>query len=632
VNNRNGMAAGLRNWSSVGRVAGLSAIALLQTYWFLQPVPLAAKAFAAVFVGISITKPDYGLLAFAGLAPLSAVLATVCGGGAGLSGQLLEQMALSAGAGVLLRAGGTDGRTRIGAPALFMAVVAVASAIAMIPAAAAPLGRTLWDGLLLSQLAVRNTALNSPVWPPVFAALVIAECGLLGWAVERTVRREPPLALRLLVFALIGHAGAALWNLLPVVQAAIRTGNTLGELPRLVMSVRLSRQMDWNAGASAFILAGISGLGLMRINRSWLARIGIGSLVGLIAIGLWLTGSRIAIAAGIGGVIALVAWSAATAGRRARLFVVGSAVVVLAVCAWLIVNNPSRRNDPLPDSVAFRGVMLGAGIQMFRQAPVFGIGIGQFYGASTIFIEAYMKKVGGGPRENAHNNFIQVLAEQGVIGLAAMLWWLAAVLAYGARGHTEHPWQMRRALFVGIIACIGTWLTGHPLLVPEFAFVFWLYCGVLTGMAPGATKTRSRSLSWIVAAVLISIPFRAVAIRNGANLEYRGFGLSMWQHDDAQRYQEAGGAFALFLPATGRPVEVPVRRAAGAPDPLLLEVRIRDRVVDRISIEGESWQTVLVVVPDGSRQFELVDFSVPLSGSEGAKPGILLRVGKPVAR
>ncbi len=91
-------------------------------------------------------------------------------------------------------------------------------------------------------------------------------------------------------------------------------------------------------------------------------------------------------------------------------------------------------------------------------------------------------------------------------------------------------------------------------------------------------------------------------------------------------------SFALFLPATGRPSEVPLRRAGHAPDPLVVEVAISGRPIDRVFVAGEAWQTVLIVVPQGSRRFERVDFVVR---SEIANADItrgMLRVGKSEAR
>jgi hypothetical protein len=376
------------------------------------------------------------------------------------------------------------------------------------------------------------------------------------------------------------------------------------------------------------LLAGVAGLGLL--NVPGFRRVAAGLLLAIVALGLWITGSRIAIAMGVIAIGIVIERSAAKSGWRGRLIATGIALVLLGAGAWQLIGNPAGRNDPISHSVSIRKTMAAAGLQMFQEAPVFGIGITKFYAA---FIGPFMKSVGGGPRENAHNNFIQVLAEQGVLGFSAMLWWLGVVWVSGVRAQMSKPDAIRGSLILAITVCVGTWMTGHPLLVPEFAFMFWFFCGVLTSLTPSVAPTRPRwYLRVLVAGVLLSVPFRAYGLRNAAELEHLGFGLSMWQHDDAQRYREAGNSFALYLPSTGRPVEVPVRRAPGVPEALILDVTVQGRLVDRVPVEGDTWQTVLVVLPPSARRFELVDFVVRpvIPGTDATR--VLLRVGKAVAR
>ena len=140
----------------------------------------------------------------------------------------------------------------------------MASVAAMIPAAAAPFARSLADGPLLRDLALRQTAEASPVWTPVFAALAIAECALSAWATERTVRRSSGLAARLVAMGLTGHAAAALMSLLALVGGALRTAHGLHTLPQLLMGIRVNVQTDLNAAASALLLAGVAGIGLLK--------------------------------------------------------------------------------------------------------------------------------------------------------------------------------------------------------------------------------------------------------------------------------------------------------------------------------------------------------------------------------
>ena len=615
--------------SRVGRIAGLAALSLLQAYWFLQPLPFAARGFAAIFLLLSIARPSYGLLVFAGLSPLSTALAGLCGGGAVLGGQMLEQMALSIGAGSLARGGPQETRTRIGAPGLFMSVVAVASAMSVFPAAAAPTASGF--GGLLQQLDLRHMVPSSPGWAPLFAALVIVECGLLAWATERTVRSAPPLATQLVRMALIGHAGAGMLNFSALLAGAARTGDALEALPQLLLGVRLSTQSDVHAAASSLLLACIAGLGLMSGPRA--SAVVAGALVALVATGLWITGSRVAILVGLVTGLAAIGWLVSRKLRR-RLFALGGIAVLVLGAAFLLtlyLSQPAGvRNSPVSRSANARIILAQAGIGMFEETPAFGIGIARFYPESARFLEG---RLGENYHENAHNNFIQVLAEQGLVGFGALLWCLGVVVIGGARAQFAQPTALRACLLAAVVACTATWMTGHPLLVQQFAFVFWFYCGVLAAVTPGMSGKEPRWMVWLLTAgVLLSVPPRATAVWNAIDLEHQGIGLSMWQHDDAERYRVGGASFALFLPATGRPVAVPLRRAPDSPDPLLVDVTISGRLMDRVSVAGEAWQTIVVLVPQGSRRFERVDFDVRSSLSAGEMTRDLLRVGKQVAR
>ena len=166
-----------------GRVTGLAAIAALSAYSFLQPAPLLFKAMSATLVVVSLVNPAWGLLAFAGVAPLSIAVTNLLGG-FGLSGQMLEQTALAIGAGVILRGFRQEVQTRIGRPAALVAAVAVASAAALIAVGfSVPMGGiTPQPGRLLAQLMDRRLAQGSELWAPLFVATVaVASAVILRW-------------------------------------------------------------------------------------------------------------------------------------------------------------------------------------------------------------------------------------------------------------------------------------------------------------------------------------------------------------------------------------------------------------------------------------------------------------------
>ena len=612
-------------------------LVMLEAYWWTQPAGPMFTVFAALLVIGAVVRPMYGVVAFAAIAPMSTMVASWCGA-PGLGADLLTRIALAIVAGVIRARpalisyarsdtpSDTRNGTRIGPPAFVMSIVAIASAIVMIPAAAAP-----WsDDALLRSVIQLPSARSSPVWAPLFVALTSAVCLWLGWAVERLVRHSPQLAERLLFAGLIGHAVSATLGAHSLLRAAVHSADPMAALPRLLMSVRLSLQTDWNAAASALLLAGIAGFGLAKARG--FSRIYVITMITLVGLGIWITGSRVAIVLAILTTIGTLGWLGVRTSRHRFALIGGVALVVAAVGGWFTMRYPEGRNDQLGNTLRDRLVLMNAGLEMAEEAPVFGIGVDRFYESSPRYVGANEKP--GLVPENAHNNFIQVLAEQGIAGLLALLWMLWTVLSGGLRAQRHQPTTLRAGLLLGMTVCVATWLTGHPLLVPEFTYVFWLYAAMLSALTPAPAPDR---ISWpavlALVAVLVSIPVRATANRNNANLEYRGLGVSMWHHDDTQRYRNAGPRFSLFLSATDRPIELPIRRSPGAPDPLMVTIQIDGKPVNRITVEGDAWRTVQITVPRGSSQFKEVDFTVEApSVSAPLPPPVLLRVGKEEAR
>jgi O-antigen ligase len=613
-----------------GRVAGLAAIAALHAYWFLQPIPTTFKTLAAVLVVLSLLRPAWGLIAFAAIAPLSTVVANHFSGPV-MGAQLLEQFALAISAGVLLRRS-DDTPTRIGAPAAVVAAVSLASAAVIILSA---IWFPIQDGrtpVVLAQFWNRQLAKTSPFWAPALVAMTAIACAALAWAAERTVRQQPQLASHLLMTALAGHAAAALLGLNAIREMAVQAGSFWANFPVIFRTIRISVQIpgDVHAAASALLLAGIAGLGLLK-NRSWIWRAVVGLLLLLIATGLWTTGSRVAILlAGLSVMVAMGWWAARRSWRH--LAVTTGAIAVVSVGVWFALLAPSRFSTTAYSFNA-RFVMMKAGMQMFVTAPAFGIGITRFYAESAAVVGPDIIKLVSSPRENAHNNFIQVLAEQGVVGLAAMLWWLAVMVVGGARAQIAKPDAQRGALLLAVVACACTWLVGHPLLVPEFALVFWMYGGVLVAMTPSqSTGRRVWLVAALIAALFLTVPFRAMGIRNAAYLEHYGVGVSVWHPDDTQRYREAGAAFSLYLPSGGDPTILPIRRAPDASGPLVIEVGIGGRHLTTLTVDDDNWHETTIAVPASARLFELVDFSVRQPAANAAMPKVLLRIGREAAR
>ena len=118
---------------------------------------------------------------------------------------------------------------------------------------------------------------------------------------------------------------------------------------------------------------------------------------------------------------------------------------------------------------------------MFVHHPVFGVGVGRFFSTSAEYLSPAFRSVV--PSENAHNNFLQVLAELGIVGFVPFVWLIGAVVVVVWRRRRSGPLPRSAAAgAAGLSAFVLTWFGGHPLLVAEAAYPFWLLLGAVTGL------------------------------------------------------------------------------------------------------------------------------------------------------
>ena len=119
---------------------------------------------------------------------------------------------------------------------------------------------------------------------------------------------------------------------------------------------------------------------------------------------------------------------------------------------------------------------------MVGERPIFGQGPGTFYSKPG----DYYRPADGGyrpPHENAHNYFVQVAAETGILGLAGFLWIVGSSLVAGFTRSPEGERRRARLLILGIGGYLITAFTGHPLVLSEQAFLFWGGLGILAACA-----------------------------------------------------------------------------------------------------------------------------------------------------
>src|SRR5262249_50915512 len=138
----------------------------------------------------------------------------------------------------------------------------------------------------------------------------------------------------------------------------------------------------------------------------------------------------------------------------------------------------------------FRRGFVETSLRMIRDRPLSGVGVGQYFEMSALFLPPFLAWTYG--FENGHNNFLQLAAELGVIGLAALTWFLAAVLWHGWQAWVDAPRRLSLlGCGAGVVSLLATCLTSHPLLTDEAAYTFWMVLGLVVALGPVAAPRRS---------------------------------------------------------------------------------------------------------------------------------------------
>lgn len=223
-----------------------------------------------------------------------------------------------------------------------------------------------------------------------------------------------------------------------------------------------------------------------------------------------LAGSRIAIIAAAAGVG--IVWATLARSGRAR-WIRGCVLVALTggILVFSLVGGKKVIDEMLPNHLEssswpvnrfaqamdaklvvkawqkFHQTLWVAGLRMVVDKPVFGHGPGTFYaelgdyygpGDARAFRHAGLPPHLP-PHENAHNYFIQLAAETGLLGLIGFLWCVGTVMVSSLTRALSGAGLRTRLLTIGVGSYLLIALAQHPLVLSEQAFLFWGYLGIL---------------------------------------------------------------------------------------------------------------------------------------------------------
>jgi len=156
-------------------------------------------------------------------------------------------------------------------------------------------------------------------------------------------------------------------------------------------------------------------------------------------------------------------------------------IFVLAFVAWMGTAAMWHRLTDLSDEM--RLTMAKDGVRMFWHKPVLGWGLGTFTTVYPQFRSFYTNLFVNA----AHNDYVQMLVETGLIGFTAAVWFIVAVYRSGLRN--ADGWTRDWSRTLGLAALVGcSGLLVHSafdfnLQIPANACFFYFLCGVTTSTA-----------------------------------------------------------------------------------------------------------------------------------------------------
>lgn len=634
-------------WRSTALRLSLAAVPVLCTSSLLvQPAPWSIKVIVGGLAGLSVASPEYALLAIVLLTPFGTLLRQTLD----VPFRMSEVLALAFLAGWLLPPRHDRNGPRIPPPmavagwllglAIVCSIAVLILRLAPYPGELAETGRLLRHGYFIFTERIG-----------VVAGMQLVEGFALAVATVFCLRRRPALAIWLPLALCAGGAAAAGFTLL--IWRGIGPSGLVDHLSRL--GYRVAHIGDLNAAGSYFAMLLCLALG-MAFHIGGRARFGWVALAAMNAVGLWFSESRSAIAATTIVILLASAWVFTSSwSRRARLSALVALLLLGAGASFVRAKLLDR--DPTFRGGGFRQQFNATSARMIAARPLAGLGIGQYYSSSPLFLSPELALSYG--VENAHNFYLQMAAELGVPGLLLFLVWIGAGIAAPIQAIGRYPDARLIGASAGALALLGTCLTGHPLLVYEVAFPFWIQLGLAVGLGESARMSqRAGIVDQVVTAS--ATPMRAVAavaalviVMAAAAVAARGpldppasravDGFYPWEKaDDGRRFRWSERYASLFVPADVTYAYIPVRLPTDRPSvaPMGVEI-ITGGVEQSRTLVGNSWEVLGVKLPTVRPpvRFQRIDLKMDRTWQPGIYvPGsgdlrtVSIQVGEPELR
>jgi O-antigen ligase len=455
----------------------------------LGPTPISLKCAAVATAVLAATRTADALLIVAALAPLGGALSYLSG--SSRSWTLPLVLALLFGAsirGVVQRRGvRSDAAVRAGAIWIGLLLMSLCAQlrIDLLRSASAGVFFREFTYWLLHRFPMTGLGEYRAV-----DAAVIAASGAALFVLTVLVGRSDPQRVSMVIRALVvSVAAVGVFSVNRLIEVAVRHPPFLRALFEYARTLRISALFpDVNAAGALFLLTIPLACSLLwRSGNRWLGMVTVPWLIA----GLWLSGSKTALALlplTVGVLVAIVGRGERVdrvTRRRTQTALVLVVLVVLAVATIAVYTRLPRAHAPR--ATAIRMDFVTTTMAMVRAHPWLGVGIGQYHQRSSEFMPESLRRVYRA--ENAHNQFLQVLGELGIIGLAAFVTMVAVALGPAVQRAIDRATDPQLAgLTTGVGSLLVVSLGMHPLLISEVAMVFFLALGLTRSAAAGTLR------------------------------------------------------------------------------------------------------------------------------------------------
>ena len=176
-------------------------------------------------------------------------------------------------------------------------------------------------------------------------------------------------------------------------------------------------------------------------------------------------------------------------------------LAIFILCAFLaigaglsqyqpFVNRVASITDTKNQSNAERFLIWNSAFHMFEDHPVLGVGLGQYkdnYQKKYILPEAKEPKL-----EHAHNNFMQMLAESGIVGFAGFLILIGCFIGYSFKRFWKEKNPYALMMCTSTLALILQGLTEYNFGNSAVMKCFWLLQGCLLVLSKNWEDKQSK--------------------------------------------------------------------------------------------------------------------------------------------